>query len=161
MKLNCFGQTIQKTYIVRSCDYLKDDGNIDWSQLKDADDDGFDTTRLTYCCYIIPYIIPKGTKIIRYGHPKGNFTAPYGTKYEEISLPYDIASMEYHEYIVKKNCRVNCVVKKGYAAPGFGVMGGGIQYKHKESILELLYKGILKEDYKWSIKTISKKLLKI
>ncbi len=98
--------------------------------------------------------LPIGTCIMRYGHPAGYFTAPTGTPYEMLSLPYKKETVAYHEYVVIKPVNVNCVVTKGIVASCFGQIGGGIQYMHEESIENLL--GIcLLEDESWL-----KKLLK-
>lgn len=58
-------------------------------------------------------------------------------------------SLEYHEYIVTQDIDVECIVMKGFAAPGFESNGGAIQYKHNEQIIRLIRKGILVEDFVW------------
>ena len=95
--------------------------------------------------------LPAGTKIIRYGHPSGNFTAPLGTPYEMLSLPYKKETVAYHEYIVVKPVNVECVVLKGTVASCFEQIGGGIQYKHEDSIENLLG-DCLQEDESWTKK---------
>lgn len=115
--------------------------------LVSSDENGFDVTKTNdKGQYIIEIELPVGTELIRYGSPEGRYTAPKGTKYEELSLPWDERTCEYHEYIVnEKNEKVICIVDMGSIAPGFEYKGGGIQYMHKLNIHESLKQGILKE----------------
>lgn len=121
------------------------------SWLKNADNEGFDITRTDKDGnYIIEVELPYGTKLIRYGSATGRYTAPQGTNFEELSLPWDEQTCEYHEYTVVADCiKVICIVKKGIVAPGFEQNGGGIQYLHKITILQSITKGLLEEDILW------------
>lgn len=84
-----------------------------------------------------------GTKITRYGRTRGKYTAPAGTPFVNRAMLYTEA--EYtdneHQYIVVKPLPVQTSV----IAPAFNKVGGGIQYKIKESIQYYLDEGYLKE----------------
>lgn len=67
-----------------------------------------------------------GALIARYGHPSGQYASPYGTPYEQLSLPYLQETMEYHVYKVIKPITVECEI--GTSAPAFGQPGFGIQF---------------------------------
>ncbi len=114
------------------------DGNpeVDWSHLQNADVNGFDVTNTEgNGDYIIEINLPRNSHIIRYGGDLGHFTAPKGTKYEELSMPYKKDSVEYNEYVViSDNITVFCRVTKGKVAPGFNSSGGAVQYFHKKNI---------------------------
>lgn len=59
--------------------------------------------------------------------------------YEQLALPWDIRSVQYHEYeVVADGLNVALVVTKGIVGPqpGFGSDGGAIQFLHRCSILE-------------------------
>ena len=126
---------------------------VNWDLLKPrADGEGFDKDRLIdgkkYRVYKIT--LAKGQKIIRYGHACGRFTAPEGTEFEELSLPYTKESCEYHEYVVVgDSLDAACIVDKGFVSPGFDMPGGGIQYWHYRSINISIKAGILEEDLQW------------
>ncbi len=132
--------------------YPNGEPGVDYSRwLQNADSYGFDVTRLMengqYCMVVE---LPYGTKVIRYGGANGFYTAPAGTKFEELSLPYEEQSCEYHEYMVIANSvKVLCIVTKGFIAPGFHCVGGGIQYVHEKSIFQCMDMGELKEVTKW------------
>lgn len=118
----------------------------DWSLLsKEADEDGFDkTNREKNGKYIIEIELPQGTIIIRYGKESGKFTAPQGTDYEKLAMPYKKETVPYYEYkVIAKNLHVRCVVQKGRVAPGFDSGGGAIQYCHNMSIYESVKNGVL------------------
>lgn len=73
----------------------------DWGRLIDADDLGFDKNhKEPNGHYFMKVVLPKHTRLIRYGRESGIFTAPKGTKYEELALPYTRESLIYHEYEV-------------------------------------------------------------
>lgn len=119
---------------------------VDWSKLSEyADDDGFDKRNLeSNGNYKITIKLPIGTKLIRFGNETGTFTAPIGTPYETLALPYIQETVEYHEYkVISDNLTVECEVCKGVVAPGFGSQGGGIQYKHSITISASLKQNIL------------------
>lgn len=90
-----------------------------------------------------PEILVVGTKITRYGRSAGKYTAPVGTPFVNRAMPY--TETEYsdteHQYIVVKPLPVQTSV----IAPAFNKVGGGIQYKTKESIQYYLDEGYLKE----------------
>lgn len=112
---------------------------IDWDTYAiHSDPDGFDITKKdSKGKYRIRYVLPHGTHIIRYGHEGGSFTAPEGTRYDEISLPYIQDTCPFNEYVVVADgLEVTCEVDKGIVAPNFETVGGGIQYKHDRSIAE-------------------------
>ncbi len=158
MNVNCYGKRIKQLDIVADSAFLNNEGQINWDLIVDADEQGFDLNALMENGehVIRDYILPKGTRIIRYGGSQGNFTAPYGTPYEKLSLPYLKESRVYHEYIVNKTCKVVCVVTKGYVAKGFYSEGGAIQFHHEKKISELLREKVLKEDFRWIIKALLK-----
>lgn len=114
-----------------------------------ADGNGFDVTReILPGAYQVHITLPVGTHIIRYGSPFGFYSAPYGTRFEELSLAWKEDSCEYHEYIVQKEALgVYCLVMKGYVAPGFEMPGGGIQFYHDVSIHRSLEDDVLGEVY--------------
>lgn len=118
---------------------------INWNFLEHADDDGFDVTNIEENGkYKMKIILPYGSMLIRYGSETGNFTAPKGTKYEELALPYIKDTVEYNEYrVIAKGIKVICVVEKGIVAPGFGSSGGAIQYLHPMSMLDSIKKNLL------------------
>lgn len=104
-----------------------------------ADEDGFDIRHVeengTYCMEVE---LPRGTQLIRYGSSRGRFTAPKGTPFETLGLPYVRETVEFHEYKVEADSiNVICVVKRGVVAPMFDSKGGGVQYLHPSSMQEL------------------------
>lgn len=112
---------------------------VNWKLLsKFADRDGFDTRKISGTGkYKFEFELPYGTVIIRYGNETGRFSAPKGTNYENLALPYVRETVEYNEYrVVAKSIRVRCIVERGIVAPGFGSKGGAIQYMHPISIKE-------------------------
>ena len=119
---------------------------VNWSYLsKYADDDGFDTrNREADGKHTVEFILPYGSVIIRYGSEIGRFSAPKGTAYDQLSLPYVPESIEYNEYkVIADNVRIKCLVDKGIVAPGFDSEGGAIQYLHPFTIKESVKKGML------------------
>ncbi len=152
MGYNYLGQKLGYTdmYVPIKPEYMKSEGEPDWELIQHGDFYGFDTeVILDNGVYKKTIVLPVGKKIIRYGIFKGRFTSDYGTPYELLSLPYKKESMEYHEYIVAGECKVECVVEYGYTAPGFSSLGGAIQYRHEKTIRESLAEKILKEDKAW------------
>lgn len=110
---------------------------INWKYLSEfADEDGFDTRCLGQNNkHRTEVELPYGTIIIRYGNEVGSFSAPKGTKYEELSLPYDKDTVEYNEYkVIADSIKVSCIVEKGIVAPGFESKGGAVQYLHSKNI---------------------------
>ncbi len=86
-----------------------------------------------------------GSILIRYGSEIGHYTAPKGTDYDKLALPYKQETIEYNEYQVTHSEGINvCEVYKGRVAPAFDSEGGAIQYYHPITIRESVRKGILK-----------------
>ena len=105
--------------------------------------------------YIIKdYTLPKGTMICRYGFPSGLFTAPKGSEYSQLALPYIETTIEYHEYKVTEALTLDCIVTMGKVAPMFDSNGGAIQFMHRQSIALECEDGFLQEDYSWRQKGI-------
>ena len=145
MCYNCNGKPIIQAYQPDDLSFFGKDCKPLWGTLENADRDGFDIRE-----DICEVILPVGTRLVRYGYETGSYTAPVGTAYEELSLPYKRESMPYHEYVVKDSCSVQlCLVKKGIVAPGFNNKGGGVQFKHTRSILEEISRGVIEEDFSW------------
>lgn len=122
------------------------DPEVDWSFLsKEADVHGFDITNLeSNGKYVIEIELPPGTIIIRYGRESGKYTAPEGTDYEKLAMPYVKETVPYYKYkVISKNVLVTCVVEKGKVAPGFDSDGGAIQYYHRLTIFQSVREGIL------------------
>lgn len=105
-----------------------------------VDENGFDTKhREARGKYKITVILPKGTELIRYGAETGHFTAPQGTDYEQLSLPYVRDTVEYHQYrVIADGVEVFCYVERGRVAPGFGSVGGGVQFYHKKNLIQCI-----------------------
>lgn len=131
--------------------YFDEHGEPLWDKwIMFGDQDGFDTRHKTASgTYIERIVLPKGKIISRYGPEHGTYTTDQGGRYDDLSLPYVMTSVPYHEYIVMEECEVDCVVDRGVAAPGFDSAGGGVQYKHCASIHDLVFQDVLKEDYSW------------
>lgn len=127
---------------------------VDWAHNRTeyADENGFDIrNRESNGDYLIEIELPCDTVIIRYGPESGSFTAPVGTSYDSLSLPYLQSSVEFHKYRVSQSIRVVCRVKKGLVAPMFDSPGGAIQYFHPNtSIKELKKNGVLDEVLLWA-----------
>lgn len=145
---------VKEDYGTGDC-YSDGEPIVNWKLLSlHADRDGFDIFNIEKNGYYkIEVELPYGTIIIRYGNETGRFSAPKGTKYEELALPYVKETVEYNEYkIIADRAKVMCIVEKGKVAPGFGSNGGAIQYMHPMSMIELMRKNILercvKEDEK-------------
>lgn len=163
---NCFGEDITGMpvrYKDEAFGYIGEDGtkHTHWEKPNDVRDEfGFDKRYRPIEGsedYIIKnYIVPKGTVLARYGNERGSYTTLRGSKYETLGLPYDVRSVEYHEYVVSIDVCVDLVVDKGITAPAFDSLGQGIQFKHKNSIAVELNLGLLKEDYRWRIEHISR-----
>ncbi|MGI6076181.1 MAG: phage minor capsid protein [Pyramidobacter sp.] len=77
--------------------------------------------------------ITSGILIDRYGDDRGRFLAPYGTPFEERSLPRGTDRKKYRCYEVVKPIKV----KKGVTLPWFGEVGGGVQYETEKPIYML------------------------
>lgn len=142
---NWAGEPITEAFKVRDESYYTIGRNgrrvINWSG-PTADRDGFDTDHKEQNgAHRMLVELPAGTELLRYGSPGGSFTAPKGTDYEELSLPYEKDSMEYNEYrVIADGVYVEvCRAERGRAAPLFDQCGGGVQYFHgKKSVQNLL-----------------------
>lgn len=154
METNIYGKKVISSYQLASPDFGTGQINhygipeVNWNGLRTeyADENGFDV-RHKECNgkHIVSYMIPKNTILIRFGSEYGKFTSPHGTHFEQVSLPYTIESLAYHEYrVISDSLTVRCIVDKGKVAPMFNQPGGGTQYLHSHTIHVLLRKSILK-----------------
>lgn len=141
---NWAGDPVTNAYVIRDQAYLITDEwgrtKINWSGPR-ADDDGFDKEhRELNGLHRMLVELPVGTELLRYGSPGGSFTAPKGTSYEQLSLPYEKNSMEYNEYrVIADGVLVEiCTAERGRVAPLFGEPGGGIQYFHGDNSVQNL-----------------------
>lgn len=119
---------------------------VNWNLLSQyADKDGFDTRNVgKNGKYKKEIELPYGTIIIRYGNETGRFSAPMGTKYEDLALPYLKDTVEYNEYkVIARTIKVRCIVDSGKVAPGFGSDGGAVQYLHPITIRQSVKSKIL------------------
>ena len=81
---------------------------------------------------VVPNVtLPAGTQISRWGYPNGAFIAPAGTHYQQLALPPSNSVGPYFEYLVANpaNLPPNYQIEQSQAAPWFGQLGGGIQYR--------------------------------
>lgn len=121
---------------------------IDWERWKTpyADEHGFDIRNAEENGnYWVELVLPQETRIIRYGPESGRYTAPEGTDYDTLSLPYDRNTVEFHTYqVIAQSITVYCKVQKGIVAPMFDSQGGAVQYYHPNANMrELIKAGIL------------------
>lgn len=119
---------------VRNPEYLDDNKEVKWEEY--APNGGFEgeTTMTT---------LKEGDVVQRYGDGDGTYVAPEGTKYEELSLPYEKECMgEPKTYVVKKDIDD---VESGKVAPAFDQEGGGTQYILPDSVDQLVDDGYLEE----------------
>lgn len=122
------------------------DPEVDWGKYIVVDNDqGFDKRhKEANGEYLIEIELKKGVEILRYGTEGGNFTAPKGTPYEKLALPYLKESLEYNEYrVIADGLKVKCQVKQGVVAPSVDSPGGAVQYWHYEPIFLLVQKKAL------------------
>lgn len=153
---NWVGEKVTNPYVVRDRSFLMTDEKgrikINWSGPR-ADSDGFDKEhREPNGRPRMLVELPVGTELLRYGAPGGSFTAPKGTDYEQLSLPYEKSSMEYNEYrVIAHGVLVEvCTAERGRVAPLFNQPGGGIQYYHgDDSVQDLLDAKKLKRIELW------------
>ena len=141
----------EKEFVPIDRSFFTEEGLPRWSEnIQNADAYGFDTRNIEKNgYYIIKTVLPAGKKVVRYGNDSGSFTTEVDSVYSQLSLPYTQESMPYHEYVVKEDCEVICFVDKGKVAPGFGLAGGAIQYRHYHKIHDSVMLGILEEDVEW------------
>lgn len=109
-------------------------------------DDGFDKdNNEPNGSYKMKVKLKRGVKIIRYGSEMGSFTAPKGSEYSLLALPWVQDSVEYHEYeVIADGITVVCQVWRGKVAPAFDSPGGAVQYKHEENIAAEIKHGKLR-----------------
>jgi hypothetical protein len=82
-----------------------------------------------------------GTIIDRYGPARGSFLSPSGTSYAARALPYEQKGYPYYRYEVRKPL----TVATGKIVPWFDQSGGGVQYKTRKSVQQLVDEGTLRE----------------
>ena len=103
-----------------------------------TDCDGFDTRNIEENGkYTIPFMLAKGNRICRYGSEAGKYTTYVGSPYEQLALPWDINTVQYHEYeVIADGLKVSLVVTKGIVGPQpkFHSRGGAIQFLHNYTI---------------------------
>lgn len=163
MIYNVYGDVINANdleLIDSSFGYRNEKGQliVNWDPESDIiDNNGFDKTNVEENGeYYMDIELPKGTILIRYGRATGKMTAPYGTPYELLSLPYKIETVEYHQYrVIADGVKVKCVVRRGKVQKMFGKCGGGIQYMHDSSIANEIAEEKLEEDLSWIQKKTS------
>ncbi|WP_343573287.1 TNT domain-containing protein, partial [Mycobacterium sp.] len=88
----------------------------------------------------------------RFGYPGGDYLAPEGTPFAELSLPPTSALKPYCEYVVADPAKLppGWQIEQSQVAPWFHQPGGGIQYRiiapegQEPSVQELLDWGFLK-----------------
>ncbi len=162
-KYNYLGQLLTNKYPSfsdPSYGYVSSDGKVivNWEKENEfVDSNGFDKNHQEdNGSYIQEVILPIGTQICRFGNESGKMTAPKGTPYELVALPYVKETVEYHEYVViAEGLRVSCVVTKGKTYKMFDSPGGATQYKHTQAIRREVADGKVKEVFEW-INTLNK-----
>ena len=81
-----------------------------------------------------------GTRIDRYGWPKGNFASPEGTPFSNRSLPSENIKLPFNSYEVVRPISVH----ESIISPWFEQLGYGTQYRFTNSIQYYLDNGFLK-----------------
>lgn len=157
---NCFGDDITGKVRELSDPSFQKEGQTtlsgepipDWTEPNElVDGQGFDKTNIeSNGSYKITVELPKGTRLCRYGAPNGMLTAPLGTPYEMVGLPWKKETIQYHEYVViADGINVKCYVTKGKVREMFNSPGGAIQYLHPVSIEKEIEAKRLTEDLSW------------
>ena len=154
---NCFGQELincDPVFADPSFCKIDETGKLvpAWTEPNElVDEKGFDKTDVDDNGeYNQIIILPKGTKLCRYGVETGKTTAPIGTPYQLMALPYKKETLEYHEYeVIADGVLVQCIVTKGRAAAMFDSEGGAIQFVHQRRIIEEIVTKRLKEVTTW------------
>ena len=123
-------------------EYKDEEPLVDWEKFETSisDEHGFDIrNREDNGNYLIECFLPQGTVLIRYGPEGGHYSAPEGTDYDMLSLPYERETVTFRKYCVNSSAlKVYRKVMKGRVAPMFDSAGGAVQYYHKLSIHELV-----------------------
>ena len=91
---------------------------------------------------IVTVTLPSGDVLTRYGKPTGRYVSPDGTTFEQRALPSTTNEGDFHVYCVERPIDG---VQKGKIAPWFGRLGGGIQYKLPDRIVNLMEASMLRE----------------
>lgn len=150
---NVFGDELTtKKSEVRKKSFLKSDGSPNWVEPNEVvDADGFDKKNVEpNGQYKMMVELPMGTRLCRYGAKTGYFTAPCGTPFENLGLPWKEETVQYHEYeVIADGTTIKCIVTRGKVAEMFESPGGAIQYMHPHPLEKEVDEGILKEDYSW------------
>lgn len=141
---NVFGEEVAETPILAKREYgiLNQYGDLvpNYCVGDYTDKNGFDTRNIELNGeYTTEMKLPKGTMLCRYGSEYGKYSTYVGATYEQLALPWDIRSIQYHEYeVIADGLEVELVVTKGLVGPQetFRSEGGAIQFLHKYSILE-------------------------
>lgn len=107
--------------------YQLPDGSWDWPP-----NDGFAGTPSNET-------LPVGTRLDRFGGPRGRYLAPEGTPFTQRALAPSSLNEPYYAYRVAKPLPVEA----GPAAPAFDQPGGGVQYKTGPNIETLIRDGYL------------------
>lgn len=129
--------------VARKPEYVSDPGNLKSNPrfgqefAIHADSQGFDIThRFPNGQYKQTIELKPGTILLRYGSLYGSYTAPDRTPFEQLSLPYEQDSCQFHRIMVNRKITVQIIVDEGVVAPDFEQPGGGIQYKHFQPLIE-------------------------
>ena len=150
---NYLGEPLSKeTWLLpKDENFFDESGRPKWEEfIQYGDEHGFDIRFSSgNGKHIKKIVLPIGKRIVRYGLSGGSFSTDHGAEYELLSLPYRKETVPYHEYLVTGRCEVQCVADMGLVAPGFGSIGGAIQYRHYFTIHDSLLEGILEEDLTW------------
>ena len=91
---------------------------------------------------IVTVTLPAGDVLTRYGSPGGRYVSPDGMTFEQRALPSTTREGDFHVYCVERPIDG---VQKGKIAPWFGRLGGGIQYKLPDRIVNLMEASMLRE----------------
>ena len=91
---------------------------------------------------IVTVTLPAGDVLTRYGKPTGRYVSPDGMTFEQRALPSTTNEGDFHVYCVERPIDG---VQKGKIAPWFGRLGGGIQYKLPDRIVNLMEASMLRE----------------
>ncbi len=111
---------------------LHEKETADWESFaKNSDENGFEKGSVEIVT------LEKGTVFGRYGNEMGRFATEPGTKFENLSLPYDEKTCEYEEYRVVNS--FDC--QKGTVAPNFDQPGKGTQYMFEDNIAQMIKDG--------------------
>jgi RHS repeat-associated protein len=86
-------------------------------------------------------VLQPGTRISRFGPPTGTFVSPSNVSFWARALPLRKIFGEYHEYVVLKAM----YVRSGRVAPWFGMRGGGIQYRLRDTVDGFVQSGVLRD----------------